>query len=285
VQIDKQSVLNKISDPQLRRQVEEQLPDTVDLDQHAELLRRLNIDPQDLLEGGGLLPAYAEHATCYEQRTRSYQDWRRQVVDLLPLRGGDVVLDVGCGTGLCFPLLQARVGAGGTIVGIDESPQMLAVAHRQAQDHAWHNVTLLASSVEQAPIPVTADAAVFCAVHDILQSPAALHTVFSHLRPGAWVAAGGGKWAPWWMGPLNLFVLATHQPYVRDFRGFDRPWRLLEGFLEGLRVTEVAFGSGYLALGRTRTITGCRHVGAFSEIDVRECRCAVRATWQGLDAR
>ena len=55
MQVDKQTVLDKISDPQLRRQAEEQLPDRVDLDQHADLLLRLNINPQDLLPGGGLL--------------------------------------------------------------------------------------------------------------------------------------------------------------------------------------------------------------------------------------
>ena len=37
-------------------------------------------------------------------------------------------LDVGCGTGLCLPLLRHKVGRTGGIVGIDESEQMLQVA-------------------------------------------------------------------------------------------------------------------------------------------------------------
>ena len=44
-----------------------------------------------------------------------------------------------------------------------------------------------------ARIAVTADAALFCAVHDILQFPEALRNVMSKLRPGSWVAVGGGS--------------------------------------------------------------------------------------------
>ena len=45
-------------------------------------------------------------------------------------------LDVGCGTGLCLPLLRHKVGPSGTIVGIDASAQMLEVAGYLAVGHA-----------------------------------------------------------------------------------------------------------------------------------------------------
>jgi hypothetical protein len=80
---------------------------------------------------------------------------------------------------------------------------------------------------------------------------AALDNVLAHLRPGAWVAAAGGKWARAGMlPPLDPITYAIHQPYVRSFAGFDRPWRLLEPMLVDFMVTEVAFGTGYLAAGR-----------------------------------
>ena len=60
--------------------------------------------------------------------------------------------------------------------------------------HGWDNVRLIAAPVAFAPIAATADAAVLCAVHDLLQCPAALGNVLNHLRPGAPVAAAGGKW-------------------------------------------------------------------------------------------
>jgi hypothetical protein len=107
------------------------------------------------------------------------------------------------------------------------------------------------AQAEDAEIGLTADAALFCAVHDILQSPDALRNVLTRLHPGAWVAAGGGKWAAPVMVALNSMVGMLHAPYVRDFSGFDRPWRHLERLVEDVRVEEMAFGSGYVMTGRT----------------------------------
>ncbi len=199
---------------------------------------------------GSVLAAYADQATDYERRTALYQEWRELLVDQLPLRRGDVVLDVGCGTGLCFEPLQRKIGGTGTIVGIDEAPAMLAVAARHVAEHGWRNVELLATPAQDATIAEPADAALFCAVHDVLQSPAALRTVLAALRPGAWVGAAGGKWPDPWLAALSAWVAAVHAPFVRDFTGFDCPWRRLAGLVDDLRVTEVAFGAGYLALGR-----------------------------------
>ncbi|MGH3888180.1 MAG: class I SAM-dependent methyltransferase [Pseudonocardiaceae bacterium] len=199
---------------------------------------------------GSVLAAYADQAADYERRTALYQQWRELLVEQLPLRRGDVVLDVGCGTGRCFEPVQRKIGATGAIIGIDEAPAMLAVAARHITAHGWRNVELLASPVQDAMITEAADAALFSAVHDVLQSPVALHTVFTALRPGAWVGAAGGKWPdPWWV-PLSALVAAVHAPFVRDFTGFDCPWRYLAELVDDLRVTEVAFGTGYLALGR-----------------------------------
>jgi SAM-dependent methyltransferase len=196
--------------------------------------------------------AYRSQAGRYDQRTEAFRHWRELLVDRLPARRGDTVLDVGCGTGLCLPLLQHKVGTSGTIVGIDESEQMLEVAGERVAEHGWNNVRLLAAPVTHAPIDCTADAALFCAVHDVLQSPAALGHVFDHLRPGAPVAAAGGKWPAPWLWPLRAWVAGLHAPFVRDFTGFDRPWRLLTEFVADLRVQELAFGAGYLALGHAR---------------------------------
>jgi hypothetical protein len=69
-------------------------------------------------------------------------------------------------------------------------------------------------------------------------------------RPAARVGAAGGKWPAPWLVALSALVAAVHAPFVRDFTGFDRPWRYLAELLDDLRVTEIAFGTGYLALGR-----------------------------------
>jgi trans-aconitate methyltransferase len=197
--------------------------------------------------------SYGRDAEFYDRRTRAFQSDRLRIIDALPLRAGDLVLDVGCGTGLCFEGLRDRVGSSGMVIGIDQAPKMVSLAAERTARHGWDNVTIVQSPVETAPIPVTADAALFCAVHDVLQSPAALTNVFDHLHPGAWVAAGGGKYPPEWMGIMMIpMIRALHRPYIRSFDGFDRPWALLEEFVTDLRVEEFSFGAGYVAVGRAR---------------------------------
>jgi len=127
---------------------------------------------------------------------------------------------------------------------------MAAVARERIVGEGWRNVTIVESPAEDAQIPVTADAALFCAVHDILQSPGALRNVMSKLRPGAWVAAGGGKWAARWLVGVNLHARMLHAPFVRSFEGFGRPWSHLEQLIEDVHVRELALGSGYIVTGQ-----------------------------------
>ncbi len=195
-------------------------------------------------------PAYGEQACSYDRRTGAFQSYRRAIIEALPVRRGQVVLDVGSGTGLCSGLLRDKVGAQGGVVGIEESPEMAAVARERIAGEGWRNVTVVESPAEDAEIPVTADAAVFCAVHDILQSRDALRNVLTKLRPGAWVAAGGGKWAAPWLVGVNLQAKMLHAPFVRSFEGFGRPWSHLEEMIEDVHVRELALGSGYIVTGQ-----------------------------------
>jgi trans-aconitate methyltransferase len=201
-------------------------------------------------------PAYSEHARSYNRRTGAFQRYRRSIVDALPVRRGQLVLDVGCGTGLCCGMLREKVGSEGGIVGIEESPEMAAVAREHIAEEGWGNVTVVQSPAEEAVIEVAADAALFCAVHDILQSPDALRNVLDSLRPGAWVAAGGGKWAPPAMVAVNIQARMLHGPYVQSFAGFDRPWQHLEQLVEDVQVRELAFGSGYVMTGKAPARAG-----------------------------
>lgn len=194
--------------------------------------------------------AYAEDAALYDLRTSMFEPWRRRLVETLPLRPGDVVLDVGCGTGLCFPLLRERVGPTGAIIGVDASAEMLDLAADRAAAAGWRNVTLEHADAADVEPGAVADHALFCAVHDVVRSGAALDAVLARVRPGGAVAAGGGKWAPGWALGVNVMVSALHAPFVRDFTGFDRPWAHLAERVADLRVEEVAMGGGYLAWGR-----------------------------------
>ncbi len=78
---------------------------------------------------------YRAIAPCYDLVSLEwpvYRAGRRSAIELLDLRPGERVLDLGCGTGLDVPGVRARVGAGGGFLGVDSSPQMLAVAARRA---------------------------------------------------------------------------------------------------------------------------------------------------------
>jgi len=196
------------------------------------------------------LQAYAAGAARYDERTDRFMVFRRRVVDALDVRRGDVVVDVGCGTGLCLPLLQERIGAEGYIIAVDESVAMLKIARARAAQFGWSNVTFILAPAAEVSLPVDADAALFCAVHDILRCPDSVRNILSQLRPGAHIASGGGKWAAPWLVLLNAYVAALHRPCVRSFEGFDRPWSLLTPYLQDLRVTEMAFGTGYVAAAR-----------------------------------
>ncbi len=53
------------------------------------------------------------------------------------------VVDVGCGTGLSFPWLEAAVGPAGRVVGVDASAAMLDRAAGRVVRSGWLNVTLV----------------------------------------------------------------------------------------------------------------------------------------------
>jgi ubiquinone/menaquinone biosynthesis C-methylase UbiE len=66
--------------------------------------------------------------------TRGRDDaYRADLLDLAGIAAGQHVLDIGCGTGTQAIATWRRVQPGGTVVGIDISPNMLAAARRKAR--------------------------------------------------------------------------------------------------------------------------------------------------------
>ena len=72
-----------------------------------------------------------------------YGAGREAGIPRLGLGAGDLVVDVGCGTGLNFPLLRRAVTDEGRVVGIDASAPMLATARRRLRGDGA-NVELVA---------------------------------------------------------------------------------------------------------------------------------------------
>jgi ubiquinone/menaquinone biosynthesis C-methylase UbiE len=199
-------------------------------------------------DAAAAIEKYRLRAPGYDRRMRVTRAWRRAAVDRLLLREGDTVLDVACGTGINFSMLEERTGPGGRIIGIDVSPEMLNEARERTTAHGWANVSLIESPVEDARIEAEADGALFSFTHDVLQSERALANVAAHLRPGARVAAVGAKWGGRWNLPVNAVVAAIARRYVTTFENLDRPWQKL-GSRVDLTVESVALGGVYLASG------------------------------------
>src|ERR1700691_1354786 len=96
-----------------------------------------------------LIETYRKKAKHYDITSRLYpapgypqRTQRLRTVQALGLRTGDTVIDMACGTGLNFPLLQQAVGPGGRIVGVDLTDAMLARAQDRIAANGWSNVSL-----------------------------------------------------------------------------------------------------------------------------------------------
>ncbi|WP_438484515.1 class I SAM-dependent methyltransferase [Streptomyces sp. S186] len=105
----------------------------------------------------------------------------------LGLREGQRVLDAGCGTGRALPALRAAVGARGTVLGADLTPEMLAAAVRAGRDSC---AALLHADVTRLPLPSAALDAVFGAglLSHLPDSGAGLAELARVVRPGGRLA-------------------------------------------------------------------------------------------------
>ena len=76
--------------------------------------------------------------------------FRRNQIDLLKLREGERVLEVGCGTGVLSLLAKMIVGDGGAVEAIDIAPKMVARA-RQKAEKAGLLINFSVASIDELP--------------------------------------------------------------------------------------------------------------------------------------
>ena len=201
-------------------------------------------DRQTALENYRLL------ASGYDASCRRIEEARRLAINLLRIKPGDVIYDVACGTGATLPLLAAATGGSGLVIGIEQSPEMAALARERAA-RIQTPVRILNSSVEDIPDLPPADRMFFSYTHDVLQSPKAIEKLIDNAAPECQFAILGARFLPWtWGFPINLFVAFRGRKYLSTFRGFRQP---LEHLSEHTRELEMVrtfhFGTSYLAVG------------------------------------
>lgn len=78
--------------------------------------------------------------------------FRNRILSLAQLQPGEVVLDVGCGTGTLAIAAKRQAGAAGRVHGIDASPEMLAYATRKAR-RAGMEVAFVEAPAQALPFP------------------------------------------------------------------------------------------------------------------------------------
>ena len=121
---------------------------------------------------------------------------RRQLVrDALGVAPGERILDVGCGPGFYVAELLEQVGSDGSVVGIDSSRPMLAVAAHRCEGHdnvSFHEADATSLPVENASFDAALSVQVLEYVADV---PAALAEMYRALRAGGRLVVWDVDWA------------------------------------------------------------------------------------------
>ncbi len=103
-----------------------------------------------------------------------------------PIHPGEAVLDLGCGAGFDAFIAAQFVGPGGRVVGIDLSPEMIAVAEAGLKEADFPHVEFRLAQVEDVPFPdASFDVALSNGVLNLIpDKAAALREICRVLRPG-----------------------------------------------------------------------------------------------------
>ena len=88
-------------------------------------------------------------------RARPQRRLRRRFLRFVPVRPGDDVLEVGCGTGVIVRDLATMIGARGRVVGIDRSPAIVSAARLLARPHP-HRSRMVLKVADGARLPFRA---------------------------------------------------------------------------------------------------------------------------------
>jgi ubiquinone/menaquinone biosynthesis C-methylase UbiE len=120
---------------------------------------------------------------------------RRLVRAALAAQPGERILDVGCGPGFYVAELLDQVGPDGSVVGVDASPQMIAVAQQRTKGRdnvEFHQADAVALPVGDDEFDAAVSVQVLEYVADATKALTEMHRV---LRPGGRVVVWDVDWS------------------------------------------------------------------------------------------
>lgn len=159
-------------------------------------------------------------ATTYDRVSAPQQRWAAEQLDRVSLKGDEVVLDAGCGSGKVTVLLADRVPRG-RVYAVDAAPSMVAHTREALGDRA----TVLCQDLVALDLPEPVDLVFSNATFHWIPDHDALFTALArNMRPAArLVAQCGGK------GNIDRFraiadEVALAPPWARYFEGWGGIW-------------------------------------------------------------
>ena len=164
------------------------------------------------------------NSAAYHRLSAPQVSWGKKVLSRLSLRGDEVVLDAGCGTGrLTAELLEALPG--GRVVGVDASRNMLHSAREHLSSQFGARVSLVVCDFLHLPFARTFDGIVSTAAfHWVLDHDKLFANLHRALIPGGWLEAqcGGGPNIARLRARAD--ALAETPQFAADLAGFREPW-------------------------------------------------------------
>jgi len=199
-----------------------------------------------------MAPAYDRRARIFRLMGFNERRYKRETIDALDLGPGSTVVDIGCGTGLNFAMLQERIGDNGRIIGLDLTPEMLAEAAQRVEQERWKNVTLVEADAAAFIFPRPVDAVLSAFALSFVPG---FETVIEN---GMDALRRGGKFAvldmkrnerlPLWMVRIGALVTAPFGVTLDMSR--RKPWEVMKRLCPNTRIVAYYGGSIYAAIAQ-----------------------------------
>jgi ubiquinone/menaquinone biosynthesis C-methylase UbiE len=164
-----------------------------------------------------LSPHFGREATATTYRDihlpRVFAPWARILVEIVPARAGEAVLDVATGPGTVAREAAAQVGPNGQVVGVDISGAMLAIARSFPRQPAAADIQYLESSATAIPLQDARFDVAYCqhGLQHMTEPMRALAELKRLLKPGGRLGV-----AIWNQSPFGPFREAVASVNVSD---------------------------------------------------------------------